>query len=378
MEIEGFQCLADVAEKSVEWLWDGRIPIGELTIIEGDPAVNKSSLCCNLAAPLTQGTAMPHTTAKGRPRKGGALFLIGEDSISKTVRPRLEAAGADLSKIAVLGDVAIPGDLSRIKKAIHEIGGKLVVVDTITDFVSAYMLSNQGVRKALRPLHELAEETGVAVVMLRHFNKKSSGRSLLRGGGSVAITGMARSQLKLYLHPTDPHLRVLVQDKSNLGPLSPSLLFEIVPADGNQFRLEWRGETNLTVADLEGSKDGRPKLEAAENFLLKALADGPKEVNWLVEQAKGLCSKRTLDESKKSLELVTQRTGKGENHVVAWALPAVAEAKPTSPSPTPKKRPAKAAPKPKKPASKKKDRPTPRPKSPTVYVPKPSEIDVFG
>ena len=106
-----------------------------------------------------------------------------------------------------------------------------MVIDTITDFVSSYLLSNQAVRNALRPLKQLAERTQVAVVMLRHFNKKSSGRSLLRGGGSVAITGIARSQLKLYKHAEDEHLRVLVQDKSNLGPLSPALLFEVVSTD---------------------------------------------------------------------------------------------------------------------------------------------------
>ena len=320
MEIEGFQRLADVAEKSVEWIWEDLIPIGELTIIEGDPGTNKSSLCCDLAARLTQGIAMPHTTAKGRPRKGGALFLIGEDSIAKTVVPRLQAAGADLNKIGVLGDVAIPGDLDRIEKAIRKCGAKVLVIDTITDFVSSYLLSNQAVRKALRPLRELAERMQVAVVLLRHFNKKSSGKSLLRGGGSVAITGVARSQLKLYKHPEDEHLRVLVQDKSNLGPLSPALLFEVATTEDGQFRLECRGETDLTVADLEGSKGGRPKLEAAESFLLKALSDGPKEAKWIVEQARCICSKRTLDEAKKSLGVITKREGKGKGHKAFWAI----------------------------------------------------------
>jgi hypothetical protein len=361
--------LADVTETSVEWLWDGRIPLGEITILEGDPATNKSSLCCALAASLTNGVAMPHATSKGRPRKGGAVFLIGEDSIPKTVKPRLVAAGADTKKVAVLADVNIPRDIDQIEEAIREIGAKLVVVDTITDFVSSNLLSNQAVRKALRPLRDLAERTQVAVVMLRHFNKKGSGKALLRGGGSVAITGMARSQLKLYKHPDDLHLRVLLQDKSNLGPLSPSLLFEIVPTDGNQFRLEWHGETPLTIADLEGTKDKRPKLEAAQSFLLKALADGPKEAGWIVDQAKGICSKRTLDEAKKSLELVTEREGKGKDHKAFWALPTVAQ---------PQKRPSNAASKAKKRASKRPADKTPRTKATTFRVPKASEIDVCG
>ena len=384
MEIEGFKCLADVTETSVEWLWDGRIPIGELTIIEGDPATNKSSLCCALAACLTKGVAMPHAASKGRPRKGGALFLIGEDSVDKTVRPRLRAAGADLKKVFFRKDIAIPDDLDQIEKAIRANGAKLLVVDTITDFVNGSEGNNKAVRRALRPLRELAERMQIAVVILRHFTKKASGKSLLRGGGSVAITGVARSQLKLYKHPTDEHLRVLIQDKSNLGELSPALLFEVVTTDDGPFHLECRGETDLTIADLENTKGGGKKLEAAEAFLRQKLADGPKDVNWLIEQAKGICSKRTLDEAKRNLQLVTERKGKGKNHVVSWALPTVAE---------PKKRRAKAASKAKKPAAKtpateklasktpankKPASKTPRVKSTKVNVPKASEIDIFG
>jgi len=88
----------------------------------------------------------------------------------------------------------------------------------------------------------------------------------------------------------------------------------------NHFRLEWHGETPLTIADLEGSQKGS-KLEAAENYLLKALSDGPKEFNWIIEQSKGICSKRTLDEAKKSLGLVTEREGKGKDHKAFWAFP---------------------------------------------------------
>ena len=369
MEIEGFQRLADIVEKSVEWIWEDRIPIGELTIIEGDPGVNKSSLCCDLAARLTQGTAMPHTAAKGRPRKGGVLFLIGEDSIAKTVVGRLRAAGADLSKIAVLDGVGIPGDLDRLEKAIREIGAKLVVVDTITDFVNGSESNNQAIRRALHPLRELAERMQVAVVIIRHFTKKASGKSLFRGAGSMGITAVVRSQLKIFKHPSDEHLRVLVQDKLTMGPLSAALLFEVVSNDDGQFRLECRGDTDLTIADLEGSKGGGSKLAAAEKFLLEKLADGPKDVNWLVEQVKQAkdISKRTLDEAKKNLGIDTDRKGRRKDQIVSWVLPTVAE---------PEKQHAKAATRAKKPASKEAASKTPRSKAPKVYVPKTSKYEI--
>ena len=61
-------------------------------------------------------------------------------------------------------------------------------------------------------------------------------------------------------------------------------------------------------------------MAAAERFLLEKLATGPQEVNRLVEQARGICSKRMLDEAKRSLGIKTVRKGKGKNHKVSWSL----------------------------------------------------------
>ena len=194
------------------------------------------------------------------------------------------------------------------------------MIDTLNDFLNCNVLGNQQVTGALRPLRELAEETNVAVVLLRHLVKSGSGGSLLRGGGSVGITAMARSQLKLYRHPDDPNLRVLIQDKCNLGPLSPSLMFEVVPdGSGGSFRLEWHGPCSLTVEDLEKKRKGSPKLEAGGEVPARQLADGPRGRS-AVEQARGVCSKRTLDEAKRSLGIRTVREGNGKDHKVLWSL----------------------------------------------------------
>ena len=318
MKVKGLRLLSGVTAEPVEWFWERYMALGEVTIAEGHPESAKSTFVSDIAARLTTGRPMPNTP-KASPLTGGAIFLIGEDSIAKTVVARLKAAGANLSRVAVLENVAIPDDLLDIEKAILAVGAKLLVVDTLNDFLNCNVLGNQQVRRALRPLRELAEKHNVAVVLLRHFVKSASGHSLLRGGGSVALTAMARSQIKLFRHPDDPHLRVLIHDKCNLAPHSPSLIFEVVEQD-DACRLDWRGETTLTVEDLEQKRKGSPTLEAAEQFLLNNLADGRKEVNWLVEQAKGLCSKRTLDDAKKSLKIKTIREGKGHNHKVYWSL----------------------------------------------------------
>src|SRR5262245_40850491 len=35
--------LADVESKTIAWLWDGRIPLGMLTVLDGDPGLGKST-----------------------------------------------------------------------------------------------------------------------------------------------------------------------------------------------------------------------------------------------------------------------------------------------------------------------------------------------
>jgi len=112
----------------------------------------------------------------------------------------------------------------------------------------------------------------------------------------------------------------LIQDKSNLGPLAPALLFEVVSASNGAIRLECRGECNFTVEELERKRKGSPRLDAAEKLLLEKLAAGPMDVNELIEQARSICSKRTLDEAKRNLGVKTNRKGNGQNHSVYWSL----------------------------------------------------------
>jgi hypothetical protein len=84
--IEGLTLLSEISPEPVEWLWKGYIPLGEITILEGDPGTNKSSVIIDLAARLSRGQAMPCAPpSRGRKRKGGTLLLVGEDSIHKTV-----------------------------------------------------------------------------------------------------------------------------------------------------------------------------------------------------------------------------------------------------------------------------------------------------
>ncbi|MDQ5827339.1 MAG: DUF3854 domain-containing protein, partial [Chloroflexota bacterium] len=52
--------LADVEAETVEWLWERRIPLAKITVLDGDPDNGKSVLTTDLAARVTTGRAMPY------------------------------------------------------------------------------------------------------------------------------------------------------------------------------------------------------------------------------------------------------------------------------------------------------------------------------
>lgn len=92
--------LADVESKPVEWLWPGRFPLGKLCLIGGTPSMGKTQIALWIAANITTGGKWPDS--EQRAVIGDVLILSTEDDVADTIKPRLEAAGADVSRVHIL------------------------------------------------------------------------------------------------------------------------------------------------------------------------------------------------------------------------------------------------------------------------------------
>ena len=94
---------------------------------------------------------------------------------SDTIRPRLDALGADCSRVLVIDESKRELSLSdeRIKQAIEETGAKLIVLDPLQAYLGADVDMHRAneVRPILKRLGAMAEQTGCAVVLIRHLNK---------------------------------------------------------------------------------------------------------------------------------------------------------------------------------------------------------------
>src|SRR5437773_11673622 len=91
--------MSDVQTRPLHWLWKYWLALGKLALLDGDPGQAKSMLLVDLAARVSSGQVMPD----GSPGiEGDVTFLWPEDGLSDTLRPRLEAAGADLNRVHVI------------------------------------------------------------------------------------------------------------------------------------------------------------------------------------------------------------------------------------------------------------------------------------
>jgi archaellum biogenesis ATPase FlaH len=321
-----FVNVGHVAPERISWLWPGFIPAGKLTLIDGDPGDGKSTMTLDLTARISSGTAMPDGTTIPL---GRIMLLSAEDGIADTIRPRLDAAGADVTAIVVFDEVfedgtarpvELPRDLHHIERAIRNHGITLVVIDPLMAFLGGVDSHNdQSVRRALHPISKLADATGCAIVVVRHLNK-GGGKAIYRGGGSIGIAGAARAVHLVAPDPDDPDRRILAPVKVNIAKKSPAIIYRLVddPVHGCA-RVQWEGTSSYNADDLvniEAPEDREDRV-TAEDFLATFLAGGPrrtKDVEDEAEQAHGI-SVRSLKRARKQLGVIAEQVNvtKGRN-----------------------------------------------------------------
>lgn len=278
-----FVRLSDVVPERVQWLWPGYLPAGKLVVLDGDPGLGKSTLTLDLAARITTGERMPDGSAGlGGPRD--VVVLSAEDGPADTIRPRLEVAGADLTRVHVIAIdserfPSFPEDVGETQRKVEEHDAALVIIDPLMALLGGAINSwrDQDIRQALAPLTAMADQTGVTVVMVRHLNKTTGGNPLYRGGGSIGIIGAARVGLLVTLDPACAEGRVLAVSKSNLGPLPDSIRFSVEDVGGDP-RIRWGSTTTMTAQQLLDATPYVPshgELAVAVEFLRSLLAGGP-------------------------------------------------------------------------------------------------------
>ncbi len=312
-----------VEDEPTNWMWENRIPYGAITVIDGNPGVNKSTMLCELGARLSTGRNMPNSDSPTEP--GSVIFLVAEDSPSR-IRAMLETNEANLDRAWIVkpdenAPLVFPKDAGLLEEKINQLEAKMVVIDPVDSFIEGSLNNFQQVRASLGPLLKVAERTQSAIIIVRHQTKSASNNALYRGIGSIAIIALARSGLLVAPEPGNPERRVIAGIKNNLGPIAPTLSFGFSQlATGQQ--VNWGGPCDLTADQiLSASNRDSPALLEACHVLYSILGDGPVWVNEATKLAKSAgISGRTLRRAKELLGVQSKRQGFGKDSRFYWRI----------------------------------------------------------
>jgi len=315
-------CMATIEPETVSWLWWPYIPLGKLTLLEGDPGIGKSWLSLAMATAVSLGKGLPAAEVTD---PANVLLASAEDGLGDTIRPRLDAMGADVSRIhAIKGALDFGNGLAVLEQYIELLRPTLVIVDPLVAYIGANVDIHRAneTRAIMARLADIAERYSVAILAIRHLTKGGTLKPIYRGLGSIDLAAACRSMLMAGCDPEEPQKRGIVHIKSNLAPMGAAIGYEL-RADG----FYWTGESDLTWQKILSAEDSdaRSARDEATEFLRDELAEGPMEAADVWKDAKeaGL-AEATVKRAKAALGIITRRhgeTGRRGGGKFTWELP---------------------------------------------------------
>lgn len=286
----------DIEARPIRWLWPDRIARGKASMVAGNPGIGKSQITASMAAIVSTGGTWPvdRTTCE----RGNVVILSAEDDAADTIRPRLEAAGADLSRVIILDGIVrradgqgrgltLRQDLAELGAVLNEIGDvALIVIDPISAYLGdTDSHKNAEIRGLLAPLSDLAAKHSAAVVCVSHLNKGAANEAMMRVTGSLAFVAAARAAYLVAKDKDDDTRRLFLPLKNNVGDDRTGLAYELRAAQVDSpagaiktCQVIWHSEPVTVTADdvmrPDVTEADKPR-DAAKEWLQDVLGNGP-------------------------------------------------------------------------------------------------------
>lgn len=293
-----------VEAEDVDWYWEPKIAAKKVTLLAGDPGLGKSFLGLSMAAVISNGGQW---IDGGTAPAGDTLLLSLEDDPADTIRPRLDALGADCSKVHLITGVRkrvkgklveqmfdLNSDIPALDQALQQRPNvRLVIIDPISAYLGKGGLggsnshNNAEMRALLAPLSVLATKYRVAILAITHLNK-SPAQVLYRVMGSLAFVALARATWFVVKDPNDPRRRLLMPSKNNIAADNgPGLAYRIQEDEQGRATIAWEPEPvrqSLEEVIVEVKQDSA-KGAAAKSFINAWLADGQLHLSAEIKEA---------------------------------------------------------------------------------------------
>jgi hypothetical protein len=324
---------AKIQTKPINWLWPGKMAIGHITTLNGDPGTKKSFISLDIAARISTGRPLPDGSSNPFP-PSSVLVLTREDGLEDTVKPRFLAAGGNplkLDSVATEGSqetavLKIEEHLADLEE-IMQPDTKVIIFDPLIDFLKAQQNHEAEVRDVLTKLKQFAERRELSIIGINHLNKKSDLDAIHRTMGAKGFIGVAR--MNFLVGKDEGGNLHLCSLKNNLWADDGSLTFKLEDAvveDGHITvtkvgRVVWTGKGQLTADELSAPKGKTAQNRAADwlkGYLQPVGTKKPAKELYEAGQAEGFSE----DQLKRALSKVAQHErAPGLGAGTVWWLP---------------------------------------------------------
>ncbi|MDO4223029.1 MAG: AAA family ATPase [Acinetobacter sp.] len=332
----------DIQIKPIYWLWHGWIAKGKLTLLAGAGGCGKTNLLLSIIASITTGNDFPDKS----PCKdvSSALIFSTEDDPHDTLKPRLIANGANLSKIGMITGVKddkgeiTPFNPRKHLQSIRDYAKaqrdlKIIMIDPIVSFIHGDTNDNSKVRDGLEPLVDFAMETNIAIVGITHFskgglNKKASDRVM----GAQAFNAVARTVL-VATKKENENKGILTISKSNITTCDKGITYSIeqvslhdglIPTTKTLWHDVVNGSATELLAEYERPIEFDSEIEEVKHFLQVTLSANDKMTAKEVYSLTGKqgYSISTVNRAKTALGIKSQlEQSDRHNKMWYWILP---------------------------------------------------------
>lgn len=259
-----------------QWVVENLIMEKTLTILYADAGSKKTYISLTMAECVCLGLPWLAYTTHAAP----VLYLDeenGEDEIDDRLKQVLAGLGYPPSQKFYYASYAgllldDPGDFEKIKSLIELTGAKLVIFDSLQDFMTGDENSKQDTQPIFTALKKLINQTGAAILVQHHSGKSGDYR------GSTTIKGNV--DLMLEIKSADDSNLITFQSKKNRKGTPIKFTAEA----------EW---WNDTFTLKTSTQQAAHPMSKAEDYVIRFFTDHPDSTVKDCEDNADVCSAGT-------------------------------------------------------------------------------------
>jgi hypothetical protein len=261
--------IVSTQETQREWIWEGILPAGGLSLVAAKPKVGKTTIALQTAVAVSGGDVF-----LGRKTRQATVVYLALEEHRDEVQKNLSKLGVTDEPLYIHFGPAPAKAMEEVEALIKEKGAKFLVIDILQKFCRVRDLNDYAqVTRTLEPLMAIARKIDCHIQMTHHAGKKErdDGDDII---GSTGLLGGVDTSIHIKKRNRESRVFFTIQ---RYGLDVPQTVIAL--KDG------------LLV--MEGSRE-EVEIEETIPLILEALENGlltEKEVGELVERNRTLVSK---------------------------------------------------------------------------------------